>query len=82
MLEQADGPTPAAVPSAPAAAGNGPRQRRNKNENNSFIKQEPVKGETTKLVEHIYDTGPNAQSQFASTTRAIGEYMMRTSKNA
>eukprot|EP00957_Ditylum_brightwellii_P180579 13755625-Ditylum_brightwellii.AAC.1 len=25
---------------------------------------------------------PNAQSQFASTTRSIGEYMMRTSKNA
>eukprot|EP00957_Ditylum_brightwellii_P073661 5597101-Ditylum_brightwellii.AAC.1 len=48
----------------------------------NFIKQDPVKGETHKLTDHVYDTGPNSQNQFVSRTKAINKFMMRNSKNA
>eukprot|EP00957_Ditylum_brightwellii_P054611 4137858-Ditylum_brightwellii.AAC.1 len=52
---------------------NGPKQRKKKKKNANFMKQEPVKGETPKLTDHVYDTGPNPQNQFASTTKVISK---------
>eukprot|EP00957_Ditylum_brightwellii_P024588 1857315-Ditylum_brightwellii.AAC.1 len=41
-----------------------------------------LKVRTEELKDHVFDTGPKLKNQFAAMTRAIGEYMMRTSKNA
>eukprot|EP00957_Ditylum_brightwellii_P173402 13203117-Ditylum_brightwellii.AAC.1 len=81
MSEDSGDTTPTGVASN-GANHKGPKQRKKKKKNMNFIKRDPAKGETPELTDHVYDTGPNSQNQFASTTKAISKFMMRSSKNA
>eukprot|EP00957_Ditylum_brightwellii_P207078 15351383-Ditylum_brightwellii.AAC.1 len=83
MSEESDGPVPQVVSSSGEGGGNAskPHKKKKKNQAN-YIPCDPVKGETEELKDHVFNTGPNSKNQFATTTRAISEYMMRTNKNA
>jgi len=47
-----------------------------------YVKDPPFEGNINDLKGRIYDTGGNAKDRFATTTRAIGEYVAQTYKSA
>jgi len=68
-------------PSDPTSVPMALKKKKNKTRK-EYVKDPPFEGDIKDLRGKIYDTGGNAKDRFATTTRAIPEYVARTYKNA